>query len=121
VKAEKKLFGDASLMAIEGRVDQQTAASFQEALLVAIGEADAGVVLDLAAVEYISSVGLRALMIGAKESKANGKEIVVCGLQPMVQEVFQISRFDKVIKTFDTTHAALAAISEQAADAYGGA
>ena len=32
----------------------------------------------------------------------------------------QISRFDKVIKTFDTTHAALAAISLQAADAYGG-
>lgn len=120
VQTGQETFGDATLMTIEGRVDQQTAGAFQEALLTAIDDAAAGLALDFSAVDYISSVGLRALMIGAKESKSADKAIAVAGLQPMVQEVFQISRFDKVIKTFDTTHAALAAISQQAADAYGG-
>ena len=51
-------------------------------------------------------------MIGAKESKASGGKLAVAELCPVVQEVFQISRFDKVIQTFDTVDDATAWIRE---------
>ena len=90
------------ILAPSGRIDQDTSAAFQAALSGEIaGAAPASVVVDFTAIEYISSVGLRALMIGAKESKASGGKLAVAALRPVVQEVFQISRFDKVIKTFD--------------------
>ena len=50
--------------------------------------------------------------------KANGK-MVLAGLQPMIQEIFQISRFDKVFEVFPTVRAALENISPAAASAYG--
>jgi anti-anti-sigma factor len=95
--------GDTVILTPSGRIDQDTSAAFQEALSGEIASAPpASVVVDFSAIEYISSVGLRALMIGAKESKASAGKLAVAALSPVVQEVFQISRFDKVIKTFET-------------------
>ncbi len=118
MNVQRAQYGDIAVLAVAGRLDQQTSESFQTTLLDAIGDEQAGLVLDLSGLEYISSVGLRALMIGAKQSKAAGKSLSVAALQSVVKEVFQISRFDKVIATFDTTRDALAALSESAAAAY---
>ena len=98
----RSLNGDTIILAPSGRIDQDTSAAFQEALSGEIAGEQTLVVVDFSDIEYISSVGLRALMIGAKESKAGGCKLAVAALCPVVQEVFQISRFDKVIKTFDT-------------------
>ena len=58
-------------------------------------------VLDFAGVEYISSVGLRVLMIAAPSRCAAGSaRIAVAGLQPVVAEIFAISRFDMVLEVF---------------------
>ena len=46
--------------------------------------------------------------------------MVLAGLQPMIQEIFQISRFDKVFEVFPTVRAALENISPAAASAYDG-
>ena len=48
--------------------------------------------LDFADVEYISSAGLRVLMIAAKQMRARDAKIAVAALQPMVAEIFAISR-----------------------------
>ncbi len=55
-------------------------------------------VLDFAGVDYISSVGLRVLMIAAKQTRGNGARIAVAALQPVVAEIFAISRFDHVLE-----------------------
>ncbi|MDA1357331.1 MAG: STAS domain-containing protein, partial [Proteobacteria bacterium] len=81
------------ILAPSGRIDQDSSAAFQAALSGEIASTPpASVVVDFTAIEYISSVGLRALMIGAKESKANGGKLAVAALCPVVQEVFQIVR-----------------------------
>jgi anti-anti-sigma factor len=72
------------------------------------------VVIDLTGVEYISSVGLRVLMVASKEAKAHGRTLVVCGLQPVVREIFEISRFNLVLKVFATLREALTAVSPAA-------
>ena len=72
-------------------------------------EAFAAIVLDLSAVDYISSVGLRVLMLAAKQVKSQGGSISVAALQPVVREIFEISRFNLVIPSYAGVDDALAA------------
>ena len=120
VQADETRFVDVIVLKLGGRIDQEASPALQARLVQVIGatEALAGLVLDLGAVPYISSAGLRALMVGAKESKAKGRKLAVAGLQPVVREVFQISRFDKVIATYTEVHEAIGAISGEAQSAF---
>lgn len=111
-------YADAFVLIPVGRIDQSTAPDFQSALLDVVGEGGACVVVDFSDVSYISSVGLRALMIAAKQAKAKNMAIAVAGLSPSVNEVFEISRFNFVVRIFDSVTAALGELSEDAASAY---
>ena len=51
--------------------------------------------------DYISSAGLRALMIVFKAAKAENKGFGIAGLQPLLLEIFTISRFNQVFAMFD--------------------
>lgn len=75
-------------------------------------------VLDLSRLEYVSSAGLRCLMLAAKEAGAKNVRMVVAGMQPVVAEIFQISRFHLVFDIFPSLRDALAAVSPQAAQAF---
>ena len=75
--------------------------------------------LDCGGLVYISSAGLAVLMTAAKRCRKQNGKMVLAGLQPMIQEIFQISRFDKVFEVFPTVRAALENISPAAASAYG--
>jgi anti-sigma B factor antagonist len=68
----------------------------------------------MSGVDYISSVGLRALMVAAKQVKTQGGRIAVAALTPMVREVFQISRFHLVFSLFDEVDAAAQSLQKPA-------
>jgi len=68
-------------------------------------------ILDMSDVPYVSSVGLRAIMMGAKESKAAGGKLAVIALQPVVKEIFEISRFHFLVPIFTTLEDATAKLS----------
>ena len=114
--------GNVVLLEVEGRIDHSTAPAFGSALLPQVegcaGE-DKKLLIDLSKVTYMSSAGLRVLMIAAKGCRKQSGKIVLAALQPSVQEVFKIGRFDMVLETFPTVRAALAAISPAAAALYG--
>jgi anti-sigma B factor antagonist len=115
---------DVVVVAPEGRLDFGNAGDLERALapcLAATNEAPAGVVVDCRRVEYISSIGLRALMIAAKALRARGARIAAAGLQPVVAEIFAISRFHNVVEVFDTPAAALESMSTAAAAAFAAA
>jgi anti-anti-sigma factor len=111
-----------TLIQVTGRIDHATAKDFENRLLPHVtgctGETKK-ILLDFSEVNYISSAGLRVLMIAAKQCKKQDGKMVLAALQPMIQEVFQISRFDSLFEIFSTVKAALEAISAAAAAAYG--
>lgn len=116
-----KRFADAVALYPAGRIDHATADGFKTALTPYLAGCAAGqdrVVLDLAGVEYISSVGLRVLMLASKQAKAQGGSLAVCGLGPVVREIFEISRFNLVLDVFPTLREALARLSEPALAAF---
>ena len=112
--------GNVALVVPAGRIDQSTAADLEAAVSPLWGHADvATLLLDFTGVEYISSVGLRVLMIASRQMRARRGRILIAGLQPIVAEIFAISRFDKVLEVFPTVRDALAAVSTEALAAYG--
>ncbi len=94
-----------------GRINNETSPAFQAKLLDCVGSSAAAVLIDFTGVEYISSAGLRALMIAAKQSKATNGRLAVASLTPMVKEIFAISRFSLVVQVFETTADAIKAFS----------
>lgn len=101
--------GDILVLSPSGRIDNDTSPAFQAKLLAALTPG-AAVLVDFSAVEYISSAGLRALMMGSKQSKAAGGGLAVAALGPVVKEIFEISRFSLVVQVFDTAADALAGL-----------
>jgi anti-anti-sigma factor len=94
-----------------GRLDFAAAQPFQVQVEAAIAAAGKGVVVDLAPLEYVSSAGLRAFLVGAKAAKAKGVGFAVCNLRPEVQEVFDLTGFGKVVGVHAERTAAIAAVS----------
>ena len=114
-------FADIVVAAPAGRIDHASATKLTESLAPLIGQGpagNAGLIIDLSGVEYISSVGLRALLVAAKSLDARGGAIAVAALQPLVAEIFAISRFDKVIDVRPSVRAALQACSAEALAAF---
>lgn len=116
-----RAFADTLVAAATGRIDHHSAADFEAALaplLLRARDAHLHLVLDFAAVDYISSVGLRVLMIAARQQREAKTQLVVTALQPVVAEIFTISRFDRVLVVKPRLGDALAACSADALAAY---
>jgi anti-sigma B factor antagonist/stage II sporulation protein AA (anti-sigma F factor antagonist) len=114
-------FAETVVLSPAGRIDHATAEGFKTALLGELAACAPGrdrVVLDLGGVEYIASVGLRALMLAARQAKAQGSTLVVAALQPLVREVFEISRFTLLFSVYPTVRDALVALSPDALVAF---
>jgi len=92
------------------RIDYASAPQFQDDLLAAVGDGAGLLAIDFAAVEMISSVGLRALVLAAKKSRSGGGAVAVAALRPIVREVFVISRFDAILPMYDDVASAVAAL-----------
>jgi anti-sigma B factor antagonist len=102
--------GDVLVVVAAGRLDSSSAGAL-EAVLPARVEAQAKVVLDLTETPYVSSAGLRVLLIGAKKARAAGHKLVLTGLAPSVQEVFDISGFTSIFTIEADIDSALAALA----------
>jgi anti-anti-sigma factor len=114
-------FADTIVVAPAGRIDHRSAAELEAALLPLLSQAAerrGALVLDFSGVEYISSVGLRVLMIAAKQMRAAQAKLSVAALRSVVAEIFSISRFDKVLTVNATLEDALAQSSDTALAAY---
>ena len=106
--------GSVRILEVHGRLDHAHAKSFESALaphLVDCSAAGAPLVLDFSDVVYISSVGLRVLLLAAKQVKAQQGRIAIAALTPIVTEVFQVSHFNLVLKVFPDVAAAAAELA----------
>ena len=92
----------------QGRIDSANAHDFQQSLSAAIGDRQGAVVADFASISYMSSAGLRAILIVAKALRQRGARFALCSMTPVIADVFTISGFSKVISVLDSRAAALA-------------
>ena len=96
----------------DGRIDGANAREFQVALESAIDPTDSNVILDLENLSYISSAGLRVILMTAKSLQRQKAKFVICSLSASIKEVFQISGFDRIIPIHPSLDDALSALKQ---------
>jgi anti-anti-sigma factor len=121
MQLSNRRFADVVVAEPAGRIDYGNAESFKSALwpLLVQDRAERGAfVLDLSSVNYISSVGLRVLMLAAKEMNAEQRKIAIAAPQSVVREILEISRFNMILAIFPSVREALEQFSPAALAAY---
>ena len=103
--------GDTLIVTAAGRVDGSNSQEFQQALEGVIDEGDRAVVLQLKQLSYISSSGLRVMLMVARMLQKRGTKFALCELTESIREVFEISGFDRIIPVHDSESAAVAAVA----------
>ena len=82
---------------IEGRIDTNTSPQLQQAILNAFQKKN-DVVLDFLNVDYISSAGLRALLIGHKTATSKGGSMKLTNVSEGVMNIFDVTGFATILK-----------------------
>ena len=107
MQIEEIRIGSALVMAVQGRIDAHSAQLFQDQLLGHIERGDTSVLLDFSALDFISSTGLRVVLMAAKRLQQVDGRFAVCAPQQAVGEVFRLGGFASIMDIFTDRQAAL--------------
>jgi len=99
--------GDTLVVSAAGQINSANAAAIETELLGWVEQGEHLCVLDLSQLDYISSAGLRVVLMLAKRLKQNAGRLILCSLQPQVREVFDISGFLSILTVVDSRSVAL--------------
>lgn len=107
------------IVELSGRLDAAGTPAAIARIKMVVGEVARYLLLDMAQVTFLSSSGLRALLLVRKDLHARGGELRLCALPPQVRDVFEITGFTQVFEIYPTRAEALAAFAQGGADAHG--
>jgi len=101
---------DAVVVNVKGRIDAVTAPEFEKRLTDLIAAGEKVFLLNFTGLDYISSAGLRSILMTAKQLKSKEGKLLFCELQSSVKDVFKISGFGSLFKIYDSQAEALAQV-----------
>jgi len=99
------------VVAPAGRIDTTTAGAVETSLASALSGPSPRLVVDLSAVDYISSAGLRVLLVAARRVQTSGGRLALCALSPPVRQVFELAGFLPLFTIQETRAAAVARLA----------
>lgn len=103
--------GGAVIARANGRIDSSNSREFHTSLEAIIAEDDPAVVLDFGELSYISSAGMRVILLTAKSLQRDNVKFALCSMNDSIREVFKISGFDKIIPVHESRSEALTSVS----------
>ena len=89
--------GETTTLALDGRLDTTTSPTLQQDLVPEFNTATK-VNLDCTNLKYVSSAGLRVLLMGEKTAKAKGAKMALLNVSAEVMEVFDMTGFNDVLR-----------------------
>ena len=97
-----KQYKHCDLLSVQGKVDSYTAPDLTKAIEALNGKGSFKIVLDLSQLEYMSSAGFRALLIGQRNCKRyNRGEVVLAAVPKRILEALELTGFTPLFKIFD--------------------
>ena len=105
----------ATIVNIGGSVDTFTAEELTATFKKLIAEGATKLIANMKDTEYVSSAGLRSLLTGMKEARAQGGDLRLAALRLPVQRVMQLSGFTKIFGIDDDVAGAFATLTGQPA------
>lgn len=90
------------VLVVRGHVDHDSAPRLEEACRTEIARDGCSLALDLSAVTYVSSAGLRAILVVAKELGPHHARLALVGATATVREAFEVSGFSRYLPQVDS-------------------
>ena len=100
MKTEIQQENSSTIVKVTGSVDALTAADLSRVLSNQVAEGKVNLIVDLIAVEFMSSAGLRTLLGAVKEARSNGGDLRITSTNPGVDKVLRMSGFHNIAKVF---------------------
>jgi len=92
--------GTVAVVAVTGDVDASTAPDLRQQFDDLLGEGQQNFVIDLSGVSFMDSSGLATLGQLFKRVRIGHGDVRLCGLQPEVRRIFELTRLDRVFDVF---------------------
>ena len=102
---------NATIIEIIGSLDTMTAPEYEKQMIEMIDDVSKVFIADCTQLDYISSSGLRVLLMTLKNISNKGRKFILFGMQEPVFEVFKICRFDNLFTIVADKSAALQSIA----------
>jgi anti-anti-sigma factor len=100
VEITTEVHGDGAVLSPAGRIDTASAPVLEQAITSAIEGGTRKILLDLSAVSYISSGGLRVLLSAAKRLREPGDRFGLCCLTPEVLKIIKLTGFTSIFNIY---------------------
>ena len=97
---QKKIQGNIWLVHIEGRLDHQLTPSLETHLHDLLQEDGVQLIVDLSKTNYINSGGMRILVTAWRKAHQQNGDLLLCGLNGRLQEIFSMIGFDKLFDIY---------------------
>ncbi len=97
-----RMIGEAVIITLTGRIDANTSPDIEQRMLSLVSEGSNKLVADLSRVTFISSAGLKTLLIVLKKTKREQGDLRLSGIQAQVNEVFDITGFTDIFSIHDS-------------------
>ena len=92
----------------EDRLDAHNSGELKTQMLALFDEGKNNLVIDLKGVRFVDSSGLGSLVSGFKNASARNGNLKLCGLQPQVRSMFELTRLHRVFEIFPDADEAVA-------------
>ncbi len=103
-----KHYKHCDLLSLKGKVDSYTAPDLTKAIEMLNHDGQFKIVLDLGELEYMSSAGFRALLIGQRNCKRyNRGEVVLAAVPKKIMDALELTGFTPLFRIFDDVTAAV--------------
>lgn len=103
--------GSVTVISLTGSIDAMTAPAITEFIQGQIAKGNVRLVADFSGVDYTSSAGLRVMLGGIKETRAQSGDLRLAGVQADVLKVLTLSGFTNILKLFNNVDLAVASFS----------
>jgi anti-sigma B factor antagonist len=108
ISEERK--ADAVILVLSGKLDATTAKTFEDRILGVINSGTLRLVVDLSQLDYVSSSGLRVLILAAKRLQTVDGKIVLCSMKDHVRQVFDLAGFSSMLSIYASRDEAIKSI-----------
>ena len=101
-----KADGNIVIISIEGSIDSKTAGDLQSQIMEKVSETN-NVLLDLTKVDYVSSAGLRVLLMIYRQIKSKNGKVILVGVSEEIRDVMSMTGFINFFEITDNIDNAL--------------
>lgn len=112
MEINKEQVGDAYVVSPTGRLDGIYSSAFAKEVGELIAGANPKILIDFAEIDFVTSAGIRAVLLLMKKAKVSGAAFALCGVNEQVREVLDTTGLESIIPIHPGRTEGLAALNE---------